>query len=324
MSSRYDELERLQRLRESGALTDEEFQAEKARILGVAMAPPEPGATDEEEEQEEAPPSRRPLYLALGGVALILAVAAGLFLGRMVGEGSEGGAENVAALPETSLADENLIAPPAVPDVRTLPPEQQLVRAFETAFASRGSAARTIDGASFTFAPGAMRWIGSRAVLVSPGTGAQDCHACPGRIAVHYLEPEAGGFRVVGEWIEAMGAWGKPPNWGFTSLLSPQPMLRTSIRDGGQGYFCSVTNFYEFGPEGLREVADVQTGYSDTGAIVPEEDKEATEIEGKIANVVRGRSFDVIYTGSRSFAERYERRGDRYVLASGESQLPTC
>jgi hypothetical protein len=34
MSSRYEELERLQRLREGGALTDEEFQLEKRRLLG--------------------------------------------------------------------------------------------------------------------------------------------------------------------------------------------------------------------------------------------------------------------------------------------------
>ena len=33
MSSRYDELERLQRLRESGALSDDEFQAEKPPFL---------------------------------------------------------------------------------------------------------------------------------------------------------------------------------------------------------------------------------------------------------------------------------------------------
>jgi hypothetical protein len=41
MSSRYDELERLQRLRESGALTDEEFQAEKRRLLGHQAVAPE-------------------------------------------------------------------------------------------------------------------------------------------------------------------------------------------------------------------------------------------------------------------------------------------
>lgn len=40
-----DELEKLQKLRESGALTDEEFQAAKRTALGGSPPPPPPGAT---------------------------------------------------------------------------------------------------------------------------------------------------------------------------------------------------------------------------------------------------------------------------------------
>jgi len=35
MSSRYDELERLQRLRESGALSDDEFSTQKRQLLAA-------------------------------------------------------------------------------------------------------------------------------------------------------------------------------------------------------------------------------------------------------------------------------------------------
>ena len=59
MSSRYDELERLQRLRESGALTDDEFQAEKRRLLGHGTIAP---AVEEAGGAGAEAPSRRAMW----------------------------------------------------------------------------------------------------------------------------------------------------------------------------------------------------------------------------------------------------------------------
>lgn len=101
-------------------------------------------------------------------------------------------------------------------------------------------------------------------------------------------------------------------------------MLRTNASDGGQGYFCGWMKLHALDPDGPREIADVQTSYSDSGAMRPEGEA-ATEIEGDMRNVVPGRSFDMVYSGSERFTERYVLRGGRYVLSEGvSSRVPTC
>src|SRR5438309_10976919 len=134
MSDRYDALERLQRLRESGALTDEEFQAEKRRLLGYDNGPAVERVT--EVEVGDAPKSRTPLYVLLGAGGLAIAVAVGLLLGRTAGA-DQSGASNVidAPPPAESPSDMNLVqGPPPVQDVRSLPKAEQLGRAFAAAF----------------------------------------------------------------------------------------------------------------------------------------------------------------------------------------------
>ena len=154
MNARYDELERLQRLRENGALTEEEFQLEKRRLLGLgedAGAPPpgRPVRTESVEiiDDEEAPRSRTALYVVLGGIGLIVAIAIGLLLGRDVSGGKKAPEANVV-LPENSAAaaDENLIAPPPPPDIRTMPLSEQMSRACAAAFGAKDQAQLQIAG----------------------------------------------------------------------------------------------------------------------------------------------------------------------------------
>jgi hypothetical protein len=314
MSSRYEELERLQRLRESGALTDEEFQAEKRRLLGHQSI----AAAQENVQVEPESPSRRRLWIILGVAALVLAVVAGLYLGSMSKE--DDGIIDLP-MPEDNVAVEtNVTQAPAKPDLRSLPAGEQLARAFQAAFGEAAQATRTIDDSKIAFAPGTLRWTGNRAILISAGVGT-DCHACTGALAVHYLEPDGDRFRVTGRWEDAIaaGAYGKPPNWSFSTLLSAQPMLRTRMRDGNQGYFCANETFYEFGPQGPRKVADVPIGYDDIGA----RGKTGKKIDGQIINAISDQSFDVVYSGSRRFSEHYVRGSGGYAVA-GRSTMETC
>jgi hypothetical protein len=315
MSSRYDEIERLQRLRESGALTDEEFQSEKRRLLGHGTIAPAEGTV----AAEPRTLSRRRIWIILGVAALILAVIAGLYFGR-----TSAGDDGIIDLPmpaENEIVDSNLVEAKAPADVRALPADEQRARAFEAAFGQRGPAPRTVADYKITFSPGVLRWIGSRAVLVSPGVSESGCHACTGALAVHYLEPEGDRFRVAGRWEDslAVGAFGKPPEWSLSTLLSTQPMLRTRIRDGNQGYFCTSETFYELGPQGPRKVVDIPIGYDDVGAL----GDSGKKIDGKIINAIRNQSFDVVYSGSRRFSEHYVRGAGGFTVA-GKSTMETC
>ncbi len=325
MSSRYDELERLQRLRESGALTDDEFQAEKRRLLGHETLAP---ADDTVEVPPEAV-SRRPLYIIIGIAALIVAVAAGLWLGNLVGPGSGGGeAANVALPPENVVADANLIEAEALPDVRTLPPEEQLARAFEAAFGSRGEAALTVrdDGASedVRYAPGRLVWPAFGPVLLSEGKVQDPAHVSAGRIAIHYLKPAADRFEVARAFPSGVvtGSFGQVARWSVSPRFSTWPVV---VAEGGgtwQGYTCSWLSLTELRPDGPVELARVPLVYSDGGT--KEEEAQATSIDGKILNVVKNQSFDVVYSGSRAFREHYVRSGNLYAVAGGKSTMETC
>ncbi|HEX8381693.1 MAG TPA: SHOCT domain-containing protein [Allosphingosinicella sp.] len=320
MSSRYDELERLQRLRESGALTDEEFQAEKRRLLGQGTAKPAEAAGGDEAER----PSRRRLWILLGAAALVLAVAAGWYFARPA---EEDGILDLPMPTENVAAEENVVVAKAAPDVRALAPEEQLARAFEAAFGSRGEAVLSVpgDGADedVRFAPGRLVWPAFGPVLISEGKVQDPAHASAGKIAVHYLRPVADRFEVVRAFPAAVatGTNGQVARWSLNPRFSTWPVLIAEGGGTGQGYTCSWLTLTELRPGGPVRVANVPLVYDDTGA---KEDGTGRSIEGKILNVVKGQSFDVVYSGSRRFSEHYVRGADGYSVAGGKSIMETC
>ncbi|MGZ8305571.1 MAG: SHOCT domain-containing protein [Allosphingosinicella sp.] len=322
MSSRYDELERLQRLRESGALTDEEFQAEKRRLLGhQSIAPAEVGGAPEPQA-----PSRRRIWIVLGVAALVLAVIAGLYFGR-----TSGGDDGIIDLPmptENVGEDSNLVEAKALPDVRALVPEEQLARAFEAAFGSRGEAAISVpgDGADedVRYAPGRLVWPAFGPVLVSEGKVQDPAHASAGKIAVHYLRPVGDRFEVARAFPAAVatGSNGQVARWSLNPRFSNWPVIAAEGGGSGQGYTCSWLTLTELRPDGPAKVGHVPLLYDDRGA---KEDGTGRAIEGKILNINKNQSFDVVYSGSRAFSEHYVRGPGGYAVAGGgKSTMETC
>jgi hypothetical protein len=327
VSSRYDELERLQRLRESGALTDEEFQAEKRRLLGhQSVAPGEVAPAQEVVEAERGAPSRRRLWIILGFAGLTIAIVVGLLLGRMSGGGDDG----IIDLPmptENEAADSNLVEAKAAPDIRALAPDEQLARAFEAAFGSRGEAVLSVPGEEqdegVRYAPGRLIWPAFGPVLISEGKVQDPAHVSAGKIAVHYLKPAGDRFEVVRAFPAAVatGSFGQIARWSLNSRFSNWP---TIVAEGGatsQGYTCSVLTLTELRPGGPAQVGRVPLVYDDTGA---KEDGSRRSIEGKILNIVQNQTFDVVYSGSRAFSEHYVRGPNGYSVAGGKSIMETC
>lgn len=321
MTDRIEALERLQRLRETGALTEAEFAAEKAALLGRADAVPDaPPREHAAESTTVALARRRPEWLipAVVGAALLVFIVAAMLLLRGGGGDS---ADTAAAVNVTAPAP----APPIAnqpeseraPAIRSRPQSEQLAAAFAAAFGGR--ATRTVEEAEISFRPGSLTWIGERAVLISNGTNAEECHACAGMVAVHYLTPTGDGFRSAGEWLSvATDDYGRPPDWRISSDLTGRPALRVENGGGNQGIFCSFVSYYDLSGDRPAEIARVQTGYTNEG------EEGGFEIEGRIANLQRGRSFDVVYSGYESFTETYRFRGGRFVLDGRESRVPSC
>jgi len=109
------------------------------------------------------------------------------------------------------------------------------------------------------------------------------------------------------------GSFGQIAELSVSAKFGALPVIYAQGGGTWQGYTCGWTTLTELRPGGPAELVRVMTLYSDGSR----DDGESTE--GKIADIVPGRSFAVNFTGSRNFTARYERRGDRYVLAGGEA-----
>jgi hypothetical protein len=223
--------------------------------------------------------------------------------------------------PVPQPAPVNQAGPAPATGIRARPEREQLAAAFAAAFGANG--ARSVGDNEYRYEPGGLTWIGERAVLVSPGTNSQDCHACAGTLAVHYLAPEGDGFRVTGAWLEGGGFddYGRPPEWGFSSELTGQPMLRTASGGGNQGIFCNQVAFTEFSEGGPRQAVEVPVGYSNASGLGGPDD--GAQIEGRIRNVRPNQSFEVAYSGTRAFVERWLFRDGRWA-PERPTQVPTC
>jgi hypothetical protein len=337
MTFRYDELERLQRLRESGALSDAEFEIEKRRILTHEPAAPGPRPILADPQAPPPDRSRWPLYAILGAIGLAVAIAAGLLLGHNVSGGGAGQGLSDAnvAIPENfAMADQNLIAPPAPADLRTLPPPEQLALASKAVFGSDGPATLSVDSGKeyhtdhfneqVTYKPGRLLWPDFGPVLVSEGQVRDAAHVSAGKIGIFYLRADNGAFQVAARYPDAIvaGSFGRVARWRVSNLFTDLPVVYAEGGGTGQGLSCSVATLTEIGPQGPTPLAAIPLSYSNAGAET--DPANAVTLRGKVANVVKGQSFDVAYTGTQSFTEHYVRTPSGFTLEGGKTQVPSC
>lgn len=206
---------------------------------------------------------------------------------------------------------------------RAMPEKELLDLAFDAAFKAKGQAQMDVGDSHYSFKPEAVRWVGNRAVLISGGKG-DDCHACAGALAVHYLEPGANGLNVVGSWPVAAsgGSFGEPPSWTLRTDLASNPVLQTEGGGTFQGYTCTNAQLVELKPDAPVTIADnVQIHFSDGGAVT---DGASEKVDGKILPGTRDQSFTVAYDGTTSAEVVYNKQGDTFQKAKGTPDIPGC
>ena len=189
--------------------------------------------------------------------------------------------------------------------------------AFRKAFAKPTV---TLEGEKIKYEPVALVEVEGRKVLVAKGTVIDAAHVTSGKVAAIYFGADG---KVQARHLKALesGSSGVIADVSVSTKFGSLPMI---VAEGGgtwQGYSCDMVSLVELTLSGPREVADVPTYYDDSG--IDEKAETGVTLTGKIANIQPGKSFDVVYSGSRSFTETWVRRGDKYELA-GETKMLSC
>lgn len=297
------QLERLHKLRETGALNEAEFRAQKQHLL---------------EDTVDANKLRQPRALLIAGAAAVIlasAVGLGLWASRDVAK------NEIADFAENNLAPD--ATPPAdVPVELLLDPKERLALASYAAIGTRGAQTKTVNGEEITITPLRILDLPFGPALLTKREIKDGCHACTGDIGVYYLEQSGRAIVVKARYPEAVKGWGwgAAPEFSITDNFTRHPAIYSEGGGGGQGYFCSGSTLVELTPSGPVESDLINTGYSDSGAIVDNE-RPARVIEGKIARIQKGKSFDVVAKGSESFVEHYVFKEGKFVRTVAESKM---
>ena len=295
VNDRLSDLELLNRLRQEGAISDDEFAAEKARLLGGARF----GSSR--------------AWWTLSAIGMLLLVVVGAMLV----------ARSMLQTPVASPRPVPSVMPsPATTGVASLLPAERLAAAVKAAFPD-GPGATGKDGEHYVFDTSRLVDAPFGAVLVSEGRALDAAHVTAGRLDLAYLTPSGDRYIVGRHFPDAVevGSFGQVGEWSVSNKVGEVPTLDAEGGFTGQGYTCAVAVLTELRPDGPAEMALIHTVYDNSGAV--DDGQPVVFIKGKIANVRRGEGFDVRYSGSRTFTEHWSRRGGKYVL-DGPSQMSEC
>jgi hypothetical protein len=237
------------------------------------------------------------------GIGVLTAMGA---FGWMVGSNVQG--------PKPAPSPSASVAPVPTPSA---PPVDQIAAAQAAAF-PEGLTGQTESGSRIDYQPGILVDAPFGPVLVNEGRISDAAHVDAGTVAVHYLRRAGSGFAVARAFPEAVvsGSNGAMAEMAVSDKFSDLPVIYAQGGGTWQGYTCSWTTLTELRPDGPAELVRFMDGYSNAGAV----EGGAESSEGKIADIVPGRSFTVRFTGTRAFTATYVRRGGKYVRESGEEQ----
>lgn len=322
MVDRIEALERLQRLRESGALSEAEFEAEKARL--DAPAAPIETATDPEAYAEER---AKPWWLWILGalVALLLAVLAWMVFGI--------GREQSVPQPQVDTNQATVELPnvqAAAPGMTELSPQEQLRLAAFAALGPEGRRTVTDDDGEKEIKPLRLLRLPSGSVLISTTEIEDACHACVGSLNIHYLKEDGQRFEVVKSWdgfVSGNGFGGAPSEVEVSDKYAANPMLVSEAGYTGQGYTCSARTLVELRPGGPVLAGTIPVYFSNEGAVVEETGKtmggqSKQTLEGEIVNIVQGKTFEVrAKDGDETIIEKYVRKGDTFVPVAKDTRF---
>jgi hypothetical protein len=258
----------------------------------------------------------RPRHAARGAGLVALA----LVFAVLVRSGIVTGGPAAIARESRPAADAHADFTPAIHRVEG---ESRLDAAFAAAFGAPDSIVRRVGAVHepTRFTPGALIDAPFGPVLVSGGEVIAPRPDSTGKLAIVYLRSGAAGLEPRRRFVPAIesGSMGRLDDFRVRSDLAPNPVVEVHGHGDWQGVRCGWITLLELRPDAPRELATIPSLYDDSEA-----GGGVARIAGEIGDVAPGREFEVTYSGSAEFRERYVRRGNAFVLASGKSRMRSC
>lgn len=256
--------------------------------------------------------------LVLSATFGVIAAAAGVGLVSHPDPGSD----DQLAPSWPTLAGESL----AVTRVHGLAGEEQLAEAFAAAFGGSDEIIRRVGALRepTRFRAGLLVRTSFGSVLLSEGQVLAPRAASTGKLAAVYLVRTWAGFRLHASFLPAIetGSMGRLAEWGVRTDLGRFPVVEVKGAGSWRGANCNWTTLLELRPDGPAELVTIRTGFDNSEALL---DGNPTRIEGRIRGSATGHTFEVTYSGSTAFTERFVRQGQRYVLAgAGQTRMKSC
>lgn len=327
-----DRLERLAKLRADGALTEEEYQAQKAIVLQSTAAPPSPAPSPSMGPAASAPiaassPSaggviegpppknRNAQILAVSLALLALVLVAALVAWRLgalskppaVGSLAVASAQPVAASAPASEPTKEQAFAIVYPGLVTLKPEDRA----EVQVQFKPLLLYRMNENTFV-----LLSVGK---TIGDGPDENMCHPCSGFYSIAYFSRSPTltlqGAPFVRE--GSMGGWGQPPELALLKTLGPQPMVLVRSGFMNMGAQEEGADLVLLGPT----VADVSIVAENIGLSIDNTPDGHCSIEGTIKPKTPGKSFIIRYTGSFTGDVVYQLSGKTYRPPAGTPEL---
>ena len=245
MSDRWSTLDRLNKLKQEGAITEQEFETQKGALLK----------------------ERRPVpwvLVASAVVLLLVLVPMGIWAAsqRHTGQVAVPVAQvtDAVTMPDTAgnLTIETNSNATSVAETPVLNADD-LANAFGAVFGSSPTE-KLADGTMATFKPSRVVPLdASRAALISTAQG-EACHACQGYLRVDYVTMADRNFSIASPVIRSIisgDSWGNPPSYKI--FIKPGALVTMQASSGyaGQGCVEEVKVTYKFANAGIVQSKSV-------------------------------------------------------------------
>lgn len=292
------QLAMLNELRAAGGITDDEFDEQKRKLISART-------------------NAWPFILGLGLAMLIVAGLAANWAIQNEPD-DEGATPKQVESEKASSRLKSVEVTEQKPDL--------LIQSFMLATGHEESFDEVRDGNRYRVVPVRIINLPSGFALLTTREIPDGCHACTGYLGVYYFNNDDGDLQLTRSFPEAIPGWGwgaAPPEWTVTNKFTKNPAIYAAGGFMGQGILVSGATITELSPSGPIASDLIGTGYSDEGANDPDSGL-SCNIEGKIANIVKDKGFDVIVSGDQSEKDHYFKQNGRFVTSSNREWDMGC